>query len=74
MKKSVTFKSSPDISYYERSTPDEAEEEPDHNDVSKDLTSAEVDLDDEARALYHKVLSSKCELCEVCGVSVRCVR
>ena len=59
--KSIHFKSSPDIMYYEKQTPEEdlACHPDDKLILAEDLTTAESELDEDAKALFHKVLSSK---------------
>jgi len=56
----VKFKSSPDIVYYEKQTPEE--EMACHPDdkliLAEDLSTAESELEEDAKALYHKVLST----------------
>ena len=59
--KEVKFKSSPDIVYYEKQSPEkELACHPDDKLIlTEDLSTAESELNEEAKALYHKVLSSK---------------
>jgi len=58
--KEVKFKSSPEIVYYDKQSPEEALAcHPDDKLIlSEDLSTAESELDEDAKALYHKVLST----------------
>ncbi|KAL5264383.1 hypothetical protein ACHWQZ_G005467 [Mnemiopsis leidyi] len=58
--KEVKFKSSPDIVYYEKQSPEkELACHPDDKLIlTEDLSTAESELNEEAKALYHKVLST----------------
>ena len=58
--KLIHFKSSPDVRYYEKQSPErELACHPDDNlIIAEDLSTAETDLNEDEKALYYKVLSS----------------